>query len=215
MKIKRNIEDYLSNKVKISTHSLRLKLIDCGILDYKCYNCNIKEWNNLPAPLQLHHIDGNNQNNNLCNLKLLCANCHAQTDNYAGKKLKKKRPINKCKTCSKILKTHNSTKCNSCHRKVPVTISKKELEKLIWEMTITDISKLLKISRTTVDRWCEHYSIIKPHEKHWVKIKYKDFVKKSKMRKPSKPNTLCPKCKINLMWKRSKKCKFCYKNKVD
>ena len=38
-----------------------------------------------PIPLELHHIDGNNQNNNLTNLTLLCPNCHAMTDNYRGK----------------------------------------------------------------------------------------------------------------------------------
>ena len=34
--------------------------------------------------MQLHHIDGNNSNNSLDNLQMLCPNCHSQTDNYCG-----------------------------------------------------------------------------------------------------------------------------------
>ena len=54
----------------------------------KCVECgqgNI--WNNKPLVLQLDHIDGNSDNNNLDNLRLLCPSCHSQTDTYgnAGK----------------------------------------------------------------------------------------------------------------------------------
>ena len=52
---------------------------------YKCECCNNIEWMGKPIPLELHHIDGDNTNNTLENLKLLCPNCHAQTDNYRSK----------------------------------------------------------------------------------------------------------------------------------
>jgi len=39
---------------------------------YKCENC---EHDNINI-LQVHHIDGNNKNNDVSNLKLLCPNCH-------------------------------------------------------------------------------------------------------------------------------------------
>lgn len=51
----------------------------------KCECCGLETWNNEPIPLQIHHIDGDNLNNELDNLQLLCPNCHAQTDNYCGK----------------------------------------------------------------------------------------------------------------------------------
>ena len=41
-------------------------------------------WMRQIIPLDLHHIDGNSDNHNLDNIKLLCPNCHRQTDNYAG-----------------------------------------------------------------------------------------------------------------------------------
>jgi predicted HNH restriction endonuclease len=44
-----------------------------------------------PIPLELHHIDGDKTNNTLENFQLLCPNCHALTDSYRGKNVKKKR----------------------------------------------------------------------------------------------------------------------------
>lgn len=55
-----------------------------------CECCGLSEWNNEPIPLQVHHVDGNNLNNELNNLQLLCPNCHAQTDNYCGRNKGKK-----------------------------------------------------------------------------------------------------------------------------
>lgn len=54
-----------------------------------CESCNKDVWLNQPIPLQLHHIDGNSQNNDYSNLKILCANCHALTPNYCGRNIKK------------------------------------------------------------------------------------------------------------------------------
>ena len=51
----------------------------------KCENCGLEQWQGQDIPLQVHHIDGNHYNNVLDNLQILCPNCHAQTDTYAGK----------------------------------------------------------------------------------------------------------------------------------
>jgi len=51
----------------------------------QCEICRLKEWQGKPIPLQMHHIDGNYKNNVLNNLKLLCPNCHAQTETFGYK----------------------------------------------------------------------------------------------------------------------------------
>jgi predicted nucleic acid-binding Zn ribbon protein len=51
-----------------------------------CSECGIGDlWNGKPITLQLDHMDGNSDNNNLNNLRLLCPNCHSQTETYGSK----------------------------------------------------------------------------------------------------------------------------------
>lgn len=85
---KRPIEDYLSNKYQIQSDKLKKRLINENIFIHKCCDCNNTSWKDKPIPLELHHLDGNHLNNILSNLKLLCPNCHAQTNNYRGKNKK-------------------------------------------------------------------------------------------------------------------------------
>lgn len=83
---KRPLTDYLSNKKNIQSYKLKERLIKEKIFDHKCMHCKKTKWMNNKIPLELHHIDGNNKNNQLSNLSLLCPNCHALTNNYRGKK---------------------------------------------------------------------------------------------------------------------------------
>lgn len=80
-----DIAEYLNNKKPILSYALKKRLFKEKILEEKCSNCGITEWMGQPAPLELDHIDGNNSNNSLDNLRILCPNCHAQTDTYRGK----------------------------------------------------------------------------------------------------------------------------------
>jgi HNH endonuclease len=61
---------------------LRKRLIGAGLKKNQCEECGIGEWMNKPLTCELDHIDGNRSNNRLENLRMLCPNCHAQTETW-------------------------------------------------------------------------------------------------------------------------------------
>lgn len=83
--LKRPIEDYLSNTFPINSFDLKKRLLREGIFQPICSSCKNTKWLSNDIPLELDHEDGNNENNNLDNLRLLCPNCHALTPTYRGK----------------------------------------------------------------------------------------------------------------------------------
>jgi hypothetical protein len=73
------LEYYLSNNTTINSSRLKKYLFKFEIKKKKCENCKMTEWCGKNIPLELHHVDGNNKNNYIFNLQILCPNCHAQT----------------------------------------------------------------------------------------------------------------------------------------
>jgi hypothetical protein len=56
---------------------------------YVCVGCgNLGKHLNKPLTLQLDHIDGNSDNNLPKNLRLLCPNCHSQTETFVTRQKK-------------------------------------------------------------------------------------------------------------------------------
>lgn len=71
------------------THKLKKRLLREGYKKHVCESCGLSEWMSDPIPLELHHRNGIKTDNSLENLELLCPNCHALTDNYRAKNIKK------------------------------------------------------------------------------------------------------------------------------
>ena len=70
------------------TNKLRLRLIKEGIKDEKCEMCGIEDWMGKRLAFELDHIDGNSNNHLLNNLRILCPNCHSQTETYRARNIK-------------------------------------------------------------------------------------------------------------------------------
>lgn len=70
---------------------LKIRLLREGLLEAKCHdeNCGLTEWTGKPISLQLDHINGDNYDHRIENLRLLCPNCHSQTDTFAGRNKRK------------------------------------------------------------------------------------------------------------------------------
>ena len=78
-----------------STSTLKCRLIKEGLKENKCEICGIEEWCGKKISFHLDHINGNNKDNKIENLRVLCPNCHSQTDTYCKKKKKKEEKNDK------------------------------------------------------------------------------------------------------------------------
>ena len=171
---KRPIVDYLSNKYKISSRDLRIRLIKEKILKNECFECGISNWQNKPLPLELDHINGDHYDNSLNNLRILCPNCHSQTPTYCKtksflndprskkKKLREYVAINLCICGVKILK--NSKQCYKCERTNRNTkIQWPTIEELIQLLKNNDnnysqVGRILGVSDNAIRKHIKHYS---------------------------------------------------------
>lgn len=81
-----NEEILVENSTYKCTSRLKKRLVDEGLLEYKCAICgNTGEWQGKFLVLQLDHINGINNDHRLEDLRLLCPNCHSQTETYSGR----------------------------------------------------------------------------------------------------------------------------------
>jgi ribosomal protein S27AE len=100
-----------------SGNNIKEKLYKAGLKKRECEECGQGEiWKEKKISLHLEHINGIHNDHRIENLKILCPNCHATTDTYAGKNrksyklklLESKEDKNKIEKEKKIEKIKNS-----------------------------------------------------------------------------------------------------------
>ena len=89
IKVKRNIDNVFINNSTADQKTLRRWFLNGGYVEYKCSICNLKQWNEKPISLILDHINGNNKDNRLENLRWVCPNCNSQLDTTGARNIKK------------------------------------------------------------------------------------------------------------------------------
>jgi Zn finger protein HypA/HybF involved in hydrogenase expression len=78
-------EDVFKEDSCYSNEMVKQRIVNQNLLEYKCVKCGIDSWQGESIVLDLDHINGNNRDNRLQNLRYLCPNCHSQTDTYKGR----------------------------------------------------------------------------------------------------------------------------------
>lgn len=53
---------------------------------HKCDQCGLTEWNGHGIVLELEHKNRITNDSRITNLRMLCPNCHSQTDGYKNRK---------------------------------------------------------------------------------------------------------------------------------
>ena len=156
--------------VKDSTYSnlgsLKTRAIREGLLKNECYECGLTDtWNSKELKIQLDHKNGENRDHRIENLRLLCPNCHSQTENYCGKnrKVKKEKIINLCQDCGEEISLKGQ-RCKKCAYKGPRPDKRKvkrprleTLEKDVEEFGFAKTGRKYGVSDNTIRNWIAQY----------------------------------------------------------
>ena len=165
------IEYYLKENNVVDRRYLKKRIIDEKLLNYKCQICNLDPiWQGELLSLHLDHINGQNNDNRLENLRFLCPNCHSQTETYSGKSRR-----NKCIECfAKI--SSKSTRCPNCSNERNKTLQSEifdidpdVLRKEVWELPMNQLSIKYGCSDKLIAKRCKKYNIEKPPRGYFVK----------------------------------------------
>lgn len=151
-------EILVENSTYSSSFNLKNRLLEENLKINICEFCGLDGfWNGKSLKMQLDHINGINTDNRIENLRLLCPNCHSQTETFCGKNNSKKskklkeRSINGGKTNKQIKNYENS--------RIVIRPEKEILIKFIKEKGFLQTGKIYKVSDNAIRKWCKYYNL--------------------------------------------------------
>lgn len=131
-----------------TTSNLHRRLIESGFKNGYCEmeGCPNPEptWRGEPIRFHTDHINGNSRDNRVENLRILCPNCHSQTDTYCRGGKRYRRTTNPDTICSCGGKKYYKSKtCSECFES-PTSID--------WPSVETLLDKIESIGYTATGR---------------------------------------------------------------
>lgn len=171
-----SLDKILVEDSSYGSSDLRCRLIKKGLLKLGCAVCkNTGEWQGKPLTLQLDHINGNHRDNRLENLRILCPNCHTQTETHSGKRLK---VISRC-SCGQI-KSKRANHCVDCSNKrlrnkpkpVADRLPLETIKNEVWQQTPEQLAKKYNCSNNGFIKICKRHGIPLPPSGYWLKRHY-------------------------------------------
>jgi hypothetical protein len=112
-KNKLDLNNILIENSTYNRTSLKKRLYDEGLLKRECCLCGQGEdWNGMKISLILDHINGVHNDNRIENLRIVCPNCNAGLETFAGRNNKLEH---KEKSVKKIKKKENNLKVDNKH----------------------------------------------------------------------------------------------------
>ncbi len=142
---RKNILEYCFKNSKISSQSLKSRLVRDGHKEYSCEMCGISEWNGEKLSLELDHIDSNHFNNELSNLQILCPNCHAVVTTQRRKERKIVKPKEKK---IKIYKYNPKVNIRKVERP-----SLETLKESVQKIGYVNTGKIYNVSDNCIRKW--------------------------------------------------------------
>lgn len=104
---KESVDVWFTYGSKYTNSRLKKRLLDEKLKVWQCEVCGVVTWQEKFLQLHLDHIDGDDENNNLNNLRFLCPNCHSQTETYCkGGRTSKERISDK--EILEVIPKHNT-----------------------------------------------------------------------------------------------------------
>lgn len=161
--VKRTAENvFIANSTATGT-TVRKHFKKIKTIRYECAICGLPPyWNGKELSLTMDHINGNNQDDRLENLRWVCPNCDRQLSTFAGKNVKNRynsTATRFCKLCGKVMRRRSKAEiCVECKKKIKkvplekttingIEVRKKELETLLLEKkNICAVAKMFGIT---------------------------------------------------------------------